>query len=144
VVYVLPCLLPVPLQDCLAALPCRTSFITLVADYNIHLKGQFNPPMWNNRELDLYTVRQGLYEQQHVTWIFSQKLSSALHNKFYCWHAVFSASGCTCFTSRALVSKSSTDGYVVFVRCSCSWWSTCVAATRPCAAPTAGLTCAAP
>jgi hypothetical protein len=46
------------LQDCLAALPCRTSFITLVADYNIHLKGQFNPPMWNNRELDLYTVRQ--------------------------------------------------------------------------------------
>jgi hypothetical protein len=48
------------LQDCLAALPCRTSFITLVADYNIHLKGAFNPPMWNNRELDLYMVSQGL------------------------------------------------------------------------------------
>jgi hypothetical protein len=46
-----------PLQDCLAALPCRTSFVTLVADYCISLKGHFNPPMWNNRELDLYTVR---------------------------------------------------------------------------------------
>lgn len=46
-----------PLQDCLAALPCRTSFITLVADYSISLKGQFAPPMWNGRELDLYSVR---------------------------------------------------------------------------------------
>ncbi|KAF6259564.1 hypothetical protein COO60DRAFT_1700751 [Scenedesmus sp. NREL 46B-D3] len=49
--------LPTPLKpDCLAALPCRASFITLVADYNIHLKGQFNAPMWNSRELDLYSL----------------------------------------------------------------------------------------
>ncbi|WIA30512.1 hypothetical protein OEZ86_000596 [Tetradesmus obliquus] len=49
--------LPTPLKpDCLAALPCRTSFITLVADYSISLKGQFAPPMWNGRELDLYSL----------------------------------------------------------------------------------------
>lgn len=50
------CLVGCFLQECLAAMPCRSAFTTLVADYNISLRGEFNPPMWNNKELDLYTV----------------------------------------------------------------------------------------
>lgn len=54
----LPCL-PAFLQDVLSDLPAEMEFLIFVAAYKNSQKPGFVPPIVNNREIDLYTVREG-------------------------------------------------------------------------------------